>query len=160
MLSINSVNTENPYNNYIYTMKPKDTDESNETDSSNNSNTTDEPSLKELKEENSIKYSISFEERAMIQQQMTMKSLFMQFTINSTDSEEEKETVRLEEKILKGEQINDTINIIDSNVSATTDEKNQYISDKINGTDTSSETNTSEDTSTDGNNDYQEIEVL
>lgn len=95
-------------------------------------------------------YNISFAQQSQIQQQMAMSSLVTQFSTSST-------TPIDMSSIIAGSQVVNELNVINTSVHATTDQKNKYVSDRIGGNttdDTSTDTdNTTDDTNTDNGTD-------
>ncbi len=132
----------------------------------NNNNTTpveDKPEEETVSKEpikDNLKSQLTFEQRSQIQQEMQMKSLFQQMTINS-NSEEEKDGVEVMEDVLSGTQVVDQLEVIDSNVSASTSEKNDFISDKIDEKENTEVTDDTTEESNDKNDSgYVEITTL
>lgn len=101
--------------------------------------------LEDEESSSSNPYNLSFSQRNSIQQQMQMESMITQFnTSNKSDSSSSNASTMY--SILQGQQAYSQIGVINSNVSATTSDKNSYISDKINATDETDTTNSTDET--------------
>lgn len=108
-------------------------------------------------------YNLTFDQQTMIQQQMQMESMITQFNLANKASESGTTyTASLDYSILQGKQVADQIGVINANVSATTNDKNNYINDRFisNDSDDTNETdNTTEDNSIDNSENIKHIDL-
>ncbi len=174
-MMVQGLNNYNYYNQYRFDLTHNvNNDQQDVTENtSDNSQTTDNSEtvdeLLSVNKEVKASYQISFEERAQIQQSMQLQSMITQFNIsNSSSDDEDNSYTSVSNDILKGEQVTNQLGVINSSVSSTTEEKNEYISDRVKGTDSyhkenevvDEETTTDETTDIDSNKDgYVDFEV-
>lgn len=119
---------------------------------------------KKINDDDDNTYNLSFEQQTMIQQQMQMESMITQFNLaNQASKEGTTYTAPLDYSILQGQQLADQIGVINTNVSASTEGKNEYISDRfVNKNDDETdevETDETDDNSVDNSENIKHIDL-
>ncbi len=141
--TINKINFQDIYNKYNSNKNINKTDVDETTDKDETEQTTEDKidSILDSNKEAKASYNMSFAQRSQIQQQMQMESMLTQFTLtNQAINSGTSYTAPIDTaSILSGQQVANQINVINTSVGASTQDKNDYITDRISGTDTSSD---------------------
>ncbi len=155
----NNISFQEIYNRYsnISSKKAEEPTETEET-TDETEQTTEETidSMVDANKETKASYNMSFEQRAQVQQQMQMESLIQQFTLanQAINSDDTGYIAPLDtEAILGGQQVATQIGVISTSVDATTQEKNDYITERVSGTDSAHKEESTDETTDETNTD-------